>query len=221
MWSLSRIERKVYNLCIFSSDMVHKLPELGYKYDALEPYIDAKTMEIHYTKHHQAYIDKLNVALEKYPELQKKEVDELLKDFNSVPEDIKIAVRNHGGGHSNHRLFWELLKEDVKLKGRVGDVINKTFGNFEEFKKKFSEAAMNRFGSGWAWLVVNNGKLEVYSTANQDSPLIEGKVPILGLDVWEHAYYLHYMNRKDQYVDAFFNIINWQKVEELYEKAMK
>ena len=198
-------------------NMKHELPKLHYKYDALEPYIDAKTMEIHYTKHHQAYIDKLNIALEKYLELEKKKVEELLKNINSVPEDIRTAVKNHGGGHFNHSLFWELLKKDVKFEGNIVEAIEKGFGNFEEFKKKFSEAAMNRFGSGWAWLVLNNSKLEVYSTANQDSPLIEGKIPILGLDVWEHAYYLKYQNRRAEYIEAFFNIINWKKVNELYQ----
>jgi len=198
--------------------MKYELLKLPYSYDALEPHIDAKTMEIHYTKHHQAYVDKLNAALEKYPNLQGKEVEELLKEINNISEEIRIAVRNYGGGHVNHSLFWELLKKNVGFKGEIADAIVRGFGSFEEFKNKFSEVAMNRFGSGWAWLVLNNGKLEVYSTANQDSPLMEGKIPLLGLDVWEHAFYLRYMNRKDQYVDAFFNIINWQKVEELYKK---
>lgn len=196
--------------------MVYKLPKLPYKYDALEPYIDSKTMEIHYTKHHQAYIDKLNIALEKYPQLQKKNVEDLIKDLNSIPEDIRIAVRNHGGGHANHSLFWELLKKNVKLEGEIVKSIDKEFGSFDEFKKKFTEVAMNRFGSGWAWLVINNGKLEIYSTANQDSPLIEGKIPLLGLDVWEHAYYLKYMNKRADYVNAFWNVVNWEKVNKLF-----
>lgn len=197
--------------------MKHELPKLNYAYDFLEPYIDARTMEIHYTKHHQAYVDKLNAALEKHPQLQHKKVEELLKDLNKIPEDIRIAVRNHGGGYINHSLFWELLKKGVKCSGAIAKAIDKEFGNFEEFKKKFSEAAMNRFGSGWAWLVVHNGKLEIYSTANQDSPLMEGKVPVLGLDVWEHAYYLKYQNKRADYVSAFFNVVNWDKVNKLYE----
>lgn len=199
--------------------MKHELPKLPYKYDALEPYIDAKTMEIHYTKHHQAYVDKLNAALEKHPELQKKKVEELLKNLSSVPEDIRTAIRNHGGGHFNHSLFWELLKKDVKFEGQIAKVINEGFGNFDEFKKKFTEAALGRFGSGWAWLVVNKGKLEVYSTANQDSPLMEGKVSILGLDVWEHSYYLKWQSNRKGYVDNWWNVVNWQKVNELYKKA--
>ncbi|MDO8508678.1 MAG: superoxide dismutase [Nanoarchaeota archaeon] len=201
--------------------MKYELPKLGYKYDALEPFIDSKTMEIHYTKHHQAYVDKLNDAIHK-PEGEKfhnMPVDELLKKINSIPESIRTAVKNHGGGHFNHTLFWQLLKKDVKFGGEIAKAIEKTFGSFEEFKKKFSEVSMARFGSGWTWLVVNSGKLEIYSTANQDSPLMEGKHPILGLDVWEHAYYLKYQNRRADYVEAFFNVINWDKVNELYEKA--
>ena len=202
------------------NNMKYELPKLEYKYDALEPFIDAKTMEIHYTRHHQAYVDKLNTALEKYPNLQKKKVEELLADnMKIVPEDIKTAVRNHGGGHINHGLFWELLKKDVKFEGDIVKAINKAFGNFDEFKKKFSEAALGRFGSGWAWLVLNNKKLEVYSTLNQDSPLMEGKHPILGLDVWEHAYYLKWQSSRKGYVDGFWNIVNWKKVNELYKKA--
>ncbi len=196
--------------------MKHELPKLSYKYDALEPYIDAKTMEIHYTRHHQAYVDKLNIALEKYSNLQNKKVEELLKNLSSVPEDIRTAVRNHGGGHFNHSLFWVLLKKDVKFSGKIAKAIDKEFGNFEEFKKKFSDIALGRFGSGWAWLVVHNGKLEIYSTANQDSPLMEGKHPVLGLDVWEHAYYVKYFWNRAAYVEAFFNIINWQQVQENY-----
>jgi len=196
--------------------MKHVLPQLIYKYNALEPYIDSKTMEIHYTKHHQAYIDKLNAALEKYPQLQKKSVEDLIKDLNAIPEDIRTAVRNHGGGHANHSLFWELLKKGVKLEGEIAKSIDKEFGSFDDFKKKFSDVALGRFGSGWAWLVINKGKLEVYSTANQDSPLMEGKIPILGLDVWEHAYYLRYMNKRADYVNAFWNVVNWEKANKLY-----
>ncbi len=203
--------------------MIHKLPSLGYDYDALEPYIDAKTMEIHYTKHHQAYVDKLNAALEKYPELQKKKIEELLAhNLKIVPEDIKSAVRNHGGGHVNHSLFWQLLKKNVKFQGEIAKAIEKEFGGLEEFKKKFSEAALGRFGSGWAWLVVDSdGKLEILSTANQDSPLMDGKIPVLGLDVWEHAFYLRYMNRKADYINAWWNVVNWEKAGELYEEAVR
>ena len=200
--------------------MKHTLPKLSYAYDALEPYIDARTMEIHYTKHHQAYVDKLNVALEKHPNLQNKNVNELLKSLNNVPEDIRIVVRNHGGGHANHSLFWQLLKKGEKCSGKIAQAIDKAFGSFEEFKKLFSEKALSVFGSGWAWLVFHNGKLEIYNTARQDSPLIENKIPILGLDVWEHAYYLKYQNRRAEYIEAFFNIINWKKVNELYENAV-
>ena len=199
--------------------MKHELPKLNYSYDALEPYIDAKTMEIHYTKHHQAYIDKLNLALDKHPELFKKKVEELLgNNLKIVPEDIKTAVRNHGGGHLNHAFFWQTLAKDKKFEGGIEKEIIKQFESFEEFKKQFTDAAMNRFGSGWAWLVSDKGKLEVMSTGNQDSPLMEGKEPIIGLDVWEHSYYLLYNNRRADYINAFFNIINWDKVNELFGK---
>lgn len=193
--------------------MKHELPKLGYEYDALEPYIDAKTMEIHLTKHHQAYIDKLNAALEKHPELQDKKVEELLADLSKVPEDVKTAVRNHGGGHYNHSMFWKLMKKDVEMPKKIAAAIDKDFGNFENFKKAFTDAALNRFGSGWAWLVLNNGKLEVISTANQDCPISEGKKPILAIDVWEHAYYLKYQQKRAEYVENFFQIINWDEVE--------
>src|SRR3989344_508543 len=182
--------------------MKHTLPKLGYEYDALEPFIDAKTMEIHYTKHHKTYVDKLNAALEKYPKLQSKKVDELLRNLNSIPEDIRTAVRNHGGGHYNHSLFWKLLKKNTSCKGEILETINNKFGNYEEFKKKFIENAMSVFGSGWAWLVVNkDGELEIVKTANQDSPISEGKTPILGLDVWEHAYYLKHMANRAVYAE--------------------
>ncbi|MBX4212303.1 superoxide dismutase [Candidatus Pacearchaeota archaeon] len=199
--------------------MKHILPKLPYAYDALEPYIDAKTMEIHYTKHHQAYIDKLNAALEKHPNIADKPVEDLLKNINSVPEDIRMAVRNHGGGHVNHSLFWQLMtgnSRDKEMKGNVIDEIKKTFGSFDKFKEEFSNAALNRFGSGWAWLVLNKGKLEIVSTANQDSPIMDGKFPILGLDVWEHAYYLKYQNKRADYIAAFWNVVNWKKVNDLF-----
>jgi len=186
------------------------MSDLGYKYDALEPYIDAKTMEIHYTKHHQAYVDKLNEAVAKHPELKEKFIDELLKDIKSVPEDIRIAVQNHGGGHFNHTLFWGSMTPGGSKE--TPEAITGTFGSLENFKAKMTEAAVGRFGSGWAWLVKNGDKLEVYSTANQDCPLMEGKDPILGLDVWEHAYYLKYQNRRPEYVEAWWNVVNWDVV---------
>lgn len=193
--------------------MKHELPKLGYEYDALEPYIDARTMEIHLTKHHQAYIDKLNAALEKHPELSEKKVEELLEDLSKIPDDIRTAVRNHGGGHFNHSMFWKLLKKDVKMSEKVNVAIDENFGSFENFKKAFIDAAMNRFGSGWAWLVINKDKLEVLSTANQDCPISDGKIPVLGLDLWEHSYYLKYQNRRAEYVENFFHIINWEEIE--------
>ncbi len=202
----------------------HTLPKLSYKYDALEPYIDAKTMEIHHTKHHQTYIDKLNAALDKHPELYKKDVGELLGDINKVPEDIRTAVRNHGGGHLNHSFFWKILsgnKKDNEFKGEIVDMIIKKFGSFDEFKKRFVEAGMNRFGSGWAWLVINNGELEIINTANQDSPLMEGKMPILGVDVWEHAYYVKHLWNRKAYLEDIWNIINWKQVNENYRNDIE
>ena len=200
--------------------MAHELPELPYEYDALEPHIDAKTMEIHHTKHHAGYVKKLNAAIEG-TELEGKSVEELIKGLGDIPEDIRTAVRNNGGGHVNHTLFWSILSPEKKeLAGRIVDGINSDFGSFDSFKEKFSDAAAKRFGSGWAWLVVSGGKLEITSTANQDSPLSEGKIPILGLDVWEHAYYLNYQNRRPDYIEAFFKVINWDKVNDLYEASL-
>jgi len=202
--------------------MAYKLPELTYAYDALEPYIDARTMEIHHSKHHQAYVDKTNAALDKYPEWSKKTIEEVIAHLTQIPETVRMAVRNNGGGHVNHSLFWTLLKKDVPFAGKAAEAITANFGSFEEFKKQFSDAAANRFGSGWAWLVVNSDKqLEILSTANQDSPLTDGKTPILAVDVWEHAYYLKYQNRRPEYLEAFFHVINWEKVDELYRKTMK
>lgn len=198
--------------------MAHELPKLPYAYDALEPYIDAKTMEIHHTKHHQAYVNNLNAALEKHPELQSKPVEELIRDLNKIPEDIRTAVRNHGGGHANHSFFWPILKKDEESGGMVIEAINAKFGSFQKFKEQFSDAAVKLFGSGWAWLVINGGKLEIITTPNQDSPLSQGKKPVLSIDVWEHAYYLKYQNRRVEYVEAFFNVINWTKVNEIFEK---
>jgi Fe-Mn family superoxide dismutase len=186
------------------------LPELGYEFGALEPHIDAKTMEIHHGKHHAGYVEKLNAALEKYPDLQNKKIEEILSGIKDVPEDIRTAVQNNGGGHHNHSLFWESMKPGGSQ--NAPEVIAKTFGSLEDFKTKMTEAGVGRFGSGWAWLVKAEDKLEVYSTANQDSPLMEGKTPILGLDVWEHAYYLKYQNHRPDYITAWWNVVNWDVV---------
>ena len=198
--------------------MGHTLPELGYSYDALEPFIDKETMTIHHTKHHQAYINNLVNAI-KGTDLESKSAEDLIADLNKVPENIRMAVRNNGGGHVNHSFFWPILKKDVKFTGPAADAIKAKFGGFDQFKEQFSKAAATRFGSGWAWLVMNKGELEVMSTPNQDSPLSEGKKPIVGIDVWEHAYYLKYQNRRPEYVEAFFSVINWEKVNELYLAA--
>lgn len=190
--------------------MKHTLPPLPYSYDALEPYIDAKTMEIHHTKHHQAYVDKLNAALEKYPELQEKPLEDLLKDLNSlgIDEKDKTAIRNHGGGHLNHSLFWQIMGPVKDLNDVLMREIADDFGSIEEFKKLFTEAAANHFGSGWAWLVKDDsGKLEIYSLPNQDSPYLKGHTPIIGLDVWEHAYYLKYQNRRPEYIESWWNVL--------------
>ncbi len=197
-----------------------KLPPLPYSYDALEPYIDARTMEIHYTKHHQGYVDNLNAALTGHPELQGKTLDELLGNLTQIPEDIRTAVRNNGGGNYNHTLFWDwMVKGGGTPQGTVVDAIKKQFTSFEAFKEQFNTAAKSRFGSGWAWLVLNKaGNLEITSSANQDTPWSEGNMPILGLDVWEHAYYLKYQNRRVDYIQAWWNVVNWGYVEELYKK---
>ena len=198
--------------------IMHELPKLPYEYNALEPYIDEQTMRIHHTKHHQAYIDKLNGAV-KGTEFEKIAVDELIKNLNKVPENIRNVVRNHGGGHSNHTFFWNIMAPKAgNPTGKVVDAITKTFGSFDKFKEEFMNAGLNRFGSGWAWLALNNGKLEIMSTANQDSPLMEGKKPLLGVDVWEHGYYLLYQNRRADYLKAWWNVVNWKKVNELFEK---
>ncbi len=199
--------------------MAYSLPELPYSYDALEPYIDAKTMEIHHSKHHNAYITNVNKALEGHDALASKSGEELITDLNAIPESIRGAVQNNGGGYVNHAMFWEIMKKDVPFAGEVADAIKSELGGFDKFKEDFAKAGATRFGSGWAWLVVNNGKLEIMSTANQDSPLSVGKKPVLGLDVWEHAYYLHYQNRRPDYIQAFFNVINWEKVNEFYLAA--
>lgn len=198
-----------------------ELPNLPYEYDALEPTIDKETMNIHHTKHHNTYVTNLNGALEGHDDLQNKSIEDLIADLDAVPEDIRTAVRNNGGGHANHSLFWTILSPNGggEPSGELADKINDTFGSFDAFKEKFQQAAATRFGSGWAWLVVSNGELEVTSTANQDSPIMEGKTPLLGLDVWEHAYYLNYQNRRPDYAQAFWNIVNWDEVAKLYDAA--
>ena len=201
---------------------MHELPKLQYDYNALEPYIDEQTMRIHHTKHHQAYIDKLNGAV-KETKFENMDVNELLKKLNDVPENIRMAARNHGGGHSNHTFFWQVMAPNSggEPHGNVGDAIKHTFQSFDKFKEEFTNAGLNRFGSGWAWLALNNGKLEVYSTGNQDSPIMEGKVPVLGIDVWEHSYYLKWQQQRGKYIESWWNVVNWQQVEENYNKALK
>jgi len=192
------------------------LPELSYSYDSLAPHIDARTMEIHHTKHHQAYIDKLNAALEEHADLADLTVEQLLRDIRTLPESVQKAVQNHGGGHANHTLFWEILTPGgsaISEQESLSTEIDQTFGSFEAFKEKFAAAAAGQFGSGWGWLVVTvDGDLEIIATANQDSPLMQGKTPIFGVDVWEHAYYLKYQNRRPEYLKAFMNVVNWENV---------
>jgi Fe-Mn family superoxide dismutase len=197
----------------------HMLEPLPYAYDALEPYIDQATMRIHHDKHHQAYVDNLNKALEEHPQLQEAEVEDLLRDLDLVPPAIRDAIRNHGGGHANHRFFWTILKAGVPLSGDIADAIVTQYGSHDAFKAQFAKAALGRFGSGWVWLVLDRGHLEIVSTANQDSPLSLGKAPLLAVDVWEHAYYLKYQNRRADYVEALFHVIDWQRVNELYVAA--
>ncbi|WP_188206166.1 superoxide dismutase [Alkalibacillus aidingensis] len=198
-----------------------ELPELPYAYDALEPHIDKETMNIHHTKHHNTYVTKLNAALEGHADLQDKSLDELLSNLDSLPSDIQTAVRNNGGGHANHTLFWTILSPNGggEPTGELADKINEAFGSFDQFKDQFAQAAAGRFGSGWAWLVVKNGNLEITSTPNQDTPVMEGITPILGLDVWEHAYYLNYQNRRPDYINAFWNVVNWDEVSKRYDAA--
>lgn len=198
-----------------------ELPELPYAYDALEPTFDKETMNIHHTKHHNAYVTNLNAALEGNEALQSKTIEELISDLDSIPEASRTAVRNNGGGHANHSLFWKTLSPNGggNPTGELADKINAKFGSFDEFKAGFEKAAATRFGSGWAWLVLDNGELEIMSTANQDSPIMEGKAPLLGLDVWEHAYYLKYQNRRPEYAGAFWNIVNWDEVSKNYTNA--
>ncbi len=201
--------------------MPYTLPALPYPTNALEPHIDARTMEIHHTKHHQAYINNVNTALEAQPALAAKPVEELIRNLAAVPEAIRTTVRNNGGGHANHSLFWTIMAPHAggEPSGALGDAIKSTFGSFANFKEQFTKAALGRFGSGWAWLSVDKGKLIVESTANQDSPISEGRTPILGIDVWEHAYYLHYQNRRPDYVNAFYNVINWAEVAKRFAAA--
>ena len=203
--------------------MAHSLPSLPYDFAALEPHIDTQTMQIHHGKHHQAYVNNLNAALAKHPELEKWPLEDLLKKISQVPEDIRTAVRNNAGGHHNHSLFWTWMgpKAGGEPTGAVGDAIKKTFGDFGKFKEQIAAAGASRFGSGWAWLVWSGGKLEILSTANQDSPLMDGKTPVLGVDVWEHAYYLKYQNRRPDYIGAWWNVVNWAAVNKQFEAASK
>jgi Fe-Mn family superoxide dismutase len=202
--------------------MAYTLPPLPYDLGALEPHIDARTMEIHHGKHHQAYINNVNAALDG-TEFEGKPVEDVLKNIKSVPEDKRQAVINNGGGHANHTLFWQIMGPNAggEPSGALGDAIKSELGGFDKFKEEFSKAGATRFGSGWAWLCVDKGKLKILSTANQDSPIMQGLTPILGMDVWEHAYYLNYQNRRPDYIAAFFNVINWTKVGELYAAATK
>lgn len=203
--------------------MTFQLPDLPYAYNALEPHLDEETMRIHHDKHHGTYVEKLNAALEKYPDLQNKTIEELLKGIDSLPQDIQTPVQNNGGGHFNHTLFWELMtpggaKEPERT---LKEAINKTFDDFTSFKEQFAQAGVSRFGSGWAWLVFDGGKLDIISTPNQDNPLMEDKVIILGLDVWEHSYYIKYQNKRADYINAWWNVVNWTKVDDNFQKAVK
>jgi superoxide dismutase, Fe-Mn family len=198
--------------------MAHELPPLPYDFAALEPHIDSQTMQIHHGKHHQAYVNNLNAALEKHTDLQKMSAEELLRNLGSVPEDIRPAVRNNGGGHVNHTMFWKMMAPNAggPPSGGVAEAIKASFGGFDAFKEQFAKAGVSRFGSGWAWLIDNNGKLSIESTANQDNPISDGKKPILGIDVWEHAYYLKYQNRRPDYITAWWNVVNWAEVNRLF-----
>jgi Fe-Mn family superoxide dismutase len=201
--------------------MAHEVPDLSYPFDALEPHIDAQTMEIHHDRHHAAYVGNLNTALEKHPDLQSKSIEELIADLSAVPDDIRGAVRNNGGGHANHTLFWTIMSPDGggEPSGALADAIADAFGGFDDLKSKLSAAAVGQFGSGWGWLSVDGGKLVVEGTPNQDSPLSHGRTPILGVDVWEHAYYLNYQNRRPDYVTAWWNVVNWDEVARRFEAA--
>jgi len=201
--------------------MAFTLPPLPYPSDALEPNIDKMTMEIHHGKHHNAYVTNLNAALEKAPELQSKSLEDLVKRINSVPDAIRTAVRNNGGGHLNHSMFWQIMAPNAggAPTGAIADALNSSFGSFDKFKEQFKAAAVGRFGSGWAWVIDMGGKLAIESTPNQDNPMMDGKKPVFGIDVWEHAYYLKYQNRRPDYIDAWWNVVNWRKVEERFAGA--
>jgi len=200
--------------------MAHTLPTLPYPHDALEPHIDKMTMEIHHGKHHNAYVTNLNAALEKHPELQSKSVEDLIRGISSVPEDIRTAVRNNGGGHANHSMFWQIMAPNAggAPTGAIADAIKSSFGSFDAFKEQLAKAGVGRFGSGWAWVIDSGGKLVIESTANQDSPLMEGKKPVFGIDVWEHAYYLKYQNRRPDYIAAWWNVVNWAEINKRLQK---
>jgi Fe-Mn family superoxide dismutase len=201
--------------------MAFTLPPLPYDFAALEPHIDAKTMEIHHGKHHQAYVNNLNAAIEKAPDLASKSLDDLMRSVNSVPESVRTAVRNNGGGHWNHSMFWQVMapKAGGEPGGNLGNAIRSAFGDFAKFREQFSAAGVGRFGSGWAWLINNGGKLSIASTPNQDNPLMEGQRAIMGLDVWEHAYYLKYQNRRPDYITAWWNVVNWKEVEKRFSQS--
>ena len=200
--------------------MAHELPALPYAHDALEPFIDTMTMQIHHGKHHAAYVTNLNAALEQYPDFQKHGIDDLIRNIANVPEAIRTAVRNNGGGHANHAMFWQIMapKAGGDPSGPLADAIKASFGSFEAFKGEFKKAALGRFGSGWAWLVNSGGKLAIESTPNQDSPVMEGRQPVMGIDVWEHAYYLKYQNRRADYVDAWWSVVNWSEIAKRFSR---
>ncbi len=199
--------------------MAFEVPPLPYDYTALEPHIDEQTMRLHHDKHHATYVTNLNTALEQAPDAQGKSIEEILRNINSLPEGIRTAVRNNGGGHHNHTLFWEIMGPNGgEPTGELAEAISSTFGSIDSFKEQFAKAATTRFGSGWAWLLADGGRLEITSTQNQDSPLMEGRVPILGLDVWEHAYYLKYQNRRPEYIGAWWNVVNWEAVNQRYNQ---
>ncbi len=202
--------------------MAHELSPLPYDYAAFEPYIDAQTMQLHHDKHHGTYVNNLNTALEQYPDLQSRSAEDLIRNLDSVPEAIRTTVRNNGGGHVNHSMFWRIMAPNGggAPTGPIADAINQTFGSFENFKQQFNDAGLKRFGSGWAWLVrTSDGRLQIMSTANQDSPLMEGHYPIMGNDVWEHAYYLKYQNRRGEYLNAWWNVVNWDEINRRLQQA--
>ena len=201
--------------------MAYELPPLPYSYDALEPSIDARTMEIHYTKHHQTYVNNVNAAIQGHSDLEGLSVEDLLRNINRVPEDIRTKVRNNAGGHANHSMFWTIMgpNKGGEPTGELASAISSAFGDFATFKSQFTQAAVDRFGSGWAWLVLNNGQLQILSTANQDSPLMDGMYPVMGLDVWEHAYYLKYQNRRPEYIAAWWDVVDWDAVAKRYAQA--